>query len=266
MPIVSHPSFSEPGEEETLWRYMEFAKFAALVTTGGLWFANAEVLATEDPFEGALSQPHYKTWTVDDFPPGYFANFGGEGATPEKKQEATENLLKAMGRMPELMLKFRRGLYLNCWHSSLHESAAMWKSYGKHDGGIAITTNLKRLKAAFLGEPKAVYCGRITYIDFDKDIFTQGNMFNAIMRKLLSFSAEVEVLLVVDLEDYSDIENNKPKPVGELFPCSLDALVEDIWISPTAPAWLAATVEEISKLAGLNRAVRRSRLLDKPAY
>jgi hypothetical protein len=52
--ILPHPSFLEPDENAALWRYVDLAKFCALITSGTLWFSNAETLAQEDPHEGVL--------------------------------------------------------------------------------------------------------------------------------------------------------------------------------------------------------------------
>jgi hypothetical protein len=141
----------------------------------------------------------------------------------------------------------------------------MWKAYGKHDGGIAITTSLARLREAFKDQPASLFCGRIEYIDFETDTIPVENLFNAILRKRQSFQSENEVRLAYS--DFGSVLNETPtEPTeGQLFVCPLDILIEDIWTSPTALNWFAGTVEAVCESAGFARKVRRSTLLDQPA-
>lgn len=43
----------------------------------------------------------------------------------------------------------RQYYYLNCWHLSEYESAAMWSIYLKNNEGIAIQTTFKKLEKIF---------------------------------------------------------------------------------------------------------------------
>jgi hypothetical protein len=264
MPIKPHPSFPEPGPDERLWRYMEFAKFVSMLTSGGLWFANAAELAKEDPFEGSLPKPHYHQWTAAELPPQLLKQLRGEADTEEKAKTSVDVYLQMMSAQPAMAMEYRNVFLLSCWHSNGHETAAMWKAYGRHDGAVAITSSLSRLRNAFSSSREDLYCGRVSYIDFDTAVIPLGNLFNAITRKRLSFSEEKEVRIACSDFGPMQAENPTPPLVGKLIHCSLESLIEEIWISPTSPLWLADTVEAVCKIAGLQRPIRRSTILDQP--
>src|SRR6266704_1536349 len=108
--------------DSPIWRYVDIAKFLDLLSTSQHYFARADNLS--DPFEGSWPllgiERRRKRYTEDS--------------------EATFNYA---GR------EFVGGTYLNCWHLSPHESAAMWNLYSGASKGIAIRSTCQRIIDAF---------------------------------------------------------------------------------------------------------------------
>lgn len=86
--------------------------------TGELYFASAREF--DDKFEGAVAivSPEYK---ID---PRY------------AKTEGTEKAFEELKRL----------IKVSCWHRSLYESDAMWQLYADKWKGVAIQTNLDKIK------------------------------------------------------------------------------------------------------------------------
>ncbi|MBN9589009.1 MAG: DUF2971 domain-containing protein [Alphaproteobacteria bacterium] len=194
--------------------------------------------------------------------PELYAQFGGPDATAEKKEEILQSYLQTMSRLGEIALQWRDKNFISCWHLASHETASMWKSYGKHDGGVAITTNLSRLRHALEKAPATIYCGKIQYIDFETEVFDLSNLFNPVLRKRKSFETEREVRLVYSHETAGIVGADTPDGVAQ--PCSLSDLIDEIWISPTAPSFITEVVNDICRLANFSGRIRRSTLLDPP--
>jgi len=246
MPIHSDPRFQEPAPNELLWRYMDLAKFCALVTSGGLWFPNACDLAKDEPYEGFFPP------SATGFKVPFDSKTGGERVIgPNFDRDA-----QLIFSNPATTDSIRRLSSINCWHSSPHESATMWKCYGVHDFALAIVSDLVRMREAFANTPEAVSCGRIRYISYTGfwDTFRYGA--DIILNKRLPFESEKEVRLVFQ----QPFDGNH----GVQIKCSLNNLIKQIWVSPTAPQWFVQTVKAICRLGGITSPVHKSELYDPP--
>jgi hypothetical protein len=95
--------------DATLWRFMDFTKYVAMLDRKAIYFTRADQFA--DPFEGTLARRNLRTRD-------------GERAA------------------------LRREVFVNCWHRNDHESAAMWRIYLKSDEGVAIQSTASRLREA----------------------------------------------------------------------------------------------------------------------
>jgi hypothetical protein len=112
-----------PDDSQRIWRYMDFSKYADMVTTSELHFARADKL--EDPYDCSFMQ------------------FLGE----QYKQISSEN---PQGRewMRQVNTFHRLFVYVSCWHISDVESAALWWLYSENKGEtIAIQTTAGNLRS-----------------------------------------------------------------------------------------------------------------------
>jgi hypothetical protein len=117
---------------------MDFTKFVSLLEQSELFFARADKLG--DIFEGAYPKENVQQRAI-------------------KYQEMFEQLPRSVRRdlnlgnrdkvSSQFFKKLRYHIFINSWHESQHESAAMWRLYLKSNEGIAIQSTFGRLKDCF---------------------------------------------------------------------------------------------------------------------
>jgi len=111
-----HPDFPPLADETVLWRYLDLPKFLAVIEDQALHFTRAALMA--DRWEGSASPVNLEA-----------------GPTLYGEDYARMRPQMAYARQ-----RMRQEIYLNCWHASAHESAAMWSLYQSSGQGIAIQT------------------------------------------------------------------------------------------------------------------------------
>jgi hypothetical protein len=286
--IDNHPSFDRPLVTTQLWRYMDLPKFIDLITSSTLWLANAEVLASDDPYEGlpgALQFPH-RMWTSIKEVPELLRqqiiemSCQGTDGTPEAAfkswfmQEEQRCIMAQSGR---------RNYYVNCWHGAGHESVAMWKIYGSPGTGVAMVTNAGRLESSLAANNENLYLGAVHYTDPNFFQIGTPNGFDNIMRKRANYSYEQEVRLVhwhtgemhdalanfawnEELMRFEDlIQDTRPIRPGMSLSCDIEIMVEKVIISPFAPSWYEPMIDRLKKRLDYKFTVQRSQLFDVPS-
>lgn len=214
---------------------MSLPKLLSLLGRQALHFARSDTLG--DPYEGLHSDVDiaaYEALIASGIPEG-----------PEKKAEV-QRLVDALQDEPAK--KMRRGVYVNCWHRSEEEQAAMWRVYAA-DHGIAIRTTFDDLTRSVLDD-RTIYAGAVRYIDYRTEPTQriQMNAFNPFTCKRLSFKSDSEVRLV-----FSDLDAafGTPEgvivdaPEGDFVRVDIDRLVRDVFVSPEQPAWFAEVVRDV---------------------
>ncbi|MFN7936600.1 MAG: hypothetical protein U0R19_24980 [Bryobacteraceae bacterium] len=245
MPVESHPLFPPLPEEPLLWRYLDFAKFIALLETSSLFFCRADKL--EDSWEGSIADLNSK------------ARERMYSELPPTLRDSTSEMFSSMG------LRLRKLTFICCWHASLHESAAMWAHYSRGQNGIAIRTSYRRLSESLKRAPQSIYVGRVRYMDYSTDPVPTGFTFGPYLCKRSGFEHEQEVRAII--QQLTSLK----APVletgdGISITIPLDVLVEAIFVAPTTPTWVLQTVQAIVARFGLNVEVRRSDLDRDPVY
>jgi hypothetical protein len=108
---------------------------------------------------------------------------------------------------------------------------------------VAIRTTYQRL-VELAAHDDDMYLGMIKYIDYETEWFPDGNLFYPVMHKRRAFAHEQEIRLLKFL--YQHVPLNSPHgPLGFAIPVALDALVEEIFVSPYAENWYAETVRAV---------------------
>jgi hypothetical protein len=142
--------------ETPLWRFMDFAKFVALLKDRALYFCRADHLG--DRYEGARGvvsnkarwDEHYLNFfrkAIMNPPPGHACTLSNE----EIEREANR-LLSELKQAGEYEL---RQTYVSCWHENEVESEALWRLYcPPPSAGVAISTNYRRLNDSLEGSPQ----------------------------------------------------------------------------------------------------------------
>ena len=257
-PVYPHGTLQLAVPDDTpLWRYMDLAKFVALLDQKGLYFPRADTL--EDPFEGAIGlASREQEW--DDHYVARFSDVVEAGGpyplvpdlTREQIEADARKLLadtKAAGRRSRTKL-------VSCWHANTGESEALWRLYCPPPiAGLALQTSAGALWDATASEATAIV-GKVHYVDFKRSFASREQ---AIFCKRASLRHEREVRAVI--ED----DPEQPGP-GRIVTCDLEQLIDAVVLSPYAPAWLADTVSSLIRAYGFALPVRRSDLLDAPFY
>lgn len=252
--MARHYKVPEPTSK--LWRYMDFTKYASLLSTRSLYFPSAACF--DDEFEGAkgLAERKHK-WDahyLDFFRRAIRSAPRAEGA------EITEEAIEANAQ--ELLRDIETGgnldrerTFISCWHENQYESEAMWRLYSTSmSHAVAIQTTVTAAYAA-LGKNPRIAIGRVEYVDFET-YFADIN--GAFWRKRKSFEHEREVRLLI-----TDRRQSAP---GISVPCDIPTLVQTVVVSPKAPDWLLPLIEDLTVKFGFQLPVRRSRLAVQPFF
>lgn len=251
------PGYEAPAADACLWRYMNLAKFLALLKTRSLFLARADHLG--DSFEGAKGLLSRKpTW--DAFYLAFFrraiATAPGVDASTLSEEKIEAEAQRLLEDLSQGGSRERERTFVSCWHESAHESEALWHRYGGADGqAIAIHTTARRLTLA-LGDDPDFEIGRVRYLDMAKE-FAGPNDF--LFCKRVSFEHEREVRVV---------RRVFPQPVLHALsvPVDLETLVESIVVSPLSAPWFVDVVTEAGRRFDCHAPIRRSTLLDAPFF
>ena len=269
---------STPSDKDTLWRYISFEKFVNMLDTESLFFTRA--YKYEDPFEGYIHKVTRDSChnLIDEI------NFDrGHPTDGVKKLE-----LEAIVTEDEIQKKY---IMCNCWHTNNDESMAMWEKYHLRNNGIAIKTTMEKLKNS-ITDAIDVYIGNVEYISREKFQHEYVNQYlNPIIlkghsilyhpyffkRKVFEYEQEVRVIIDIDtitdnifkklnpddflepnvlLEEFPDIDNQ-----GRRYNVDVNALVDEVIISPYVEDWIVDTVRSASQQYGFNFDVHKSTIL-----
>ncbi len=245
-------------DEVTIWRYMDFPKFAAMLKDKGIYFAAANTM--EDKFEGASGlADREQNW--DEFYLNFFRgailtaprNEASSLPTPHEVEVQAAELLKQIKGSTSRA----RQQQISCWHMSEHESEAFWRIYcPPNSSGLAIKSSCGRLWDALAATEGAIV-GRVHYLDFRKKY--SSTQWYRIFQKRDSLKHENELRAVIRPDSRSASK-------GTLVECELEELVVEIVLSPFSPAWFEGVVLATIAAFGQDIPVRRSELLNEPFY
>ncbi len=247
---IQHPAFEpSPDDSTKIWRYMDFTKFISLLDTKSLFFCRADRLP--DPFEGSTSkanmerrQSMYKNW----------------GDSCDEKLEIYS----------ESMRDYRKYVHINCWHINTYESAAMWNLYLKSNEGIAIQTTIGGLKDSFDKSPEPIFIGDVKYIDYDRDYIPDENVFYSYLHKRKSFEYEQELRAIFAFTELIEVENGRYEfqevEMGSYISVNLNILIDNIFVSPTAPKWFYELTKSVADKYGITKNIKQSSLANDPIY
>ncbi len=225
---------------------MDFTQFVSLASSRSLFFCRADLF--KDPFEGSYAKANVAL----------------------RPQVYKEMSIEALGKMFEEIAWFskriREWTYINCWHASEYESAAMWDLYAKTSEAVAIETTYQRLIKVL---PKNALLGLVKYIDYESEWLPEGNTFYPFTHKRKSFEHEKEVRAVIQElpRNENGIEIDKGNSLsGIIVPIALNDLITSIHVAPTAPTWIVELVAEVSIKYELSAVVKKSDLYSEPVY
>ena len=224
-----------PEDEDTLWRYMSFEKFANILATESLFFTRADKY--DDKFEGYI-------------PESITLSYKSAGIRIDPNN-------------------FRQYIMCNCWHHGDEESMAMWDKYHLRNNGIAIKTTMGNLKNSLPDEPN-VFIGKIKYIDnhnqidIPEDLPIESLLHYPYFYKRKPFEYEQEVRAIIDVASFL---HDDPYEFGKPLKINVKRLISEnseVIVSPHAEKWVTGTVTLIVEQYEFQFPVNRSKLLDPP--
>jgi hypothetical protein len=274
---VADPSVPLPHDEQPVWRYLDFAKFVAMLDTNELYLARADTFV--DPFELAIPRLDVtaaREAAVNLITSGQPAREGvlaylahhGDRPVEELRKLPDERLARELLRMNN------RALYVSCWHMNDDESAAMWTVYLGGREGVALQTTVGELRAELdrgSGDTP-VYVGAVTYLDYARQSWGAYRPFNAVMHKRRSFAHEQELRAVVvrptwaELSDFGAYPERLPHTTGVGIPVDLDRLIRRVVVSPRAPEWFVNLIASMLRRFGCERTPMQSDLYTTPSF
>lgn len=240
MTYQEHPSFRTPPLERKLWRYMDLAKYLALLDTSSLYFVRPDMF--DDPVEGY--HPEANARLRHEF----LAQFSGD---TDQTREA-----EAFIASPSQILDARKRVAVNCWHQSKIESHALWRIYGA-PLGVAIETTVSQLIEALSAEPRPVHIGMVRYVTYER-VLIDFDHWAPFLCKRKSFAHEREVRLGVDAEP------DDPSH-GVAVAVDLNKLIGSVYVNPAAPEWFHEVVRQATARHHVAAEVRQSLLASSPA-
>lgn len=223
--------------DASIWRYLDFPKLAAMLSSGGLYFAQVPLLG--DPFEGSLIK------AVKD---------GIERTKPIIAAQYPQ-FVRTDEQMRNNIMTSRAYTYASCWHRNESESAAMWDLYARGSFGVAVRSTIGRLVDSVATVPESVWIGQINYHDYETAQPPGNSLWTPMFQKRKSFEHEREIrALVMDWERMTTLRgawSYEPNPtLGRDVKVDLRVLLERIHIAPLAPAWYRNAVTKVVAALG----------------
>lgn len=214
------------SDSATIWKYLSFTAFLAMLEDKALFFTRAKCFADPNEF------PVYE----DD------AN-----VFPMKKE-----------KYEEMVEQFKNEAFVNCWRLSEYESFGMWNAYADMAAGIAIKSDVKSLFSAFNSIPQNkeidVLAGKVNY-DIRKMTQKPGWRLNVLFipfAKTIPYENEKELRLLY--HDYKKEITYDYKG----YSVDIKTLIKEIYVGPSAKPYVKTLVENIIKKHGVNVPVIKS--------
>ncbi len=233
--------------ESRVTRYMSIEKYVRFLRERALYLARIDRF--DDPFEGSL-------------PKGALTDLSnGNKKLPEYLRESLDRKY------------WSRQFYVSCWYMSDDESDAMWRLFGGGQGGICVVSTYASL-AKVKGDGQ-VHIGRVSYLDYDHDNFGWWSELAPVMHKRRAFTHENEIRILLGrvcsflLSSREEVMARlEHQPVGYRLPCSPEALVDAVLVSPYADESFYCDVADATRqwVPELEGRVRWSDMRAEPMY
>jgi Protein of unknown function (DUF2971) len=229
--------------DEPLWRYFKTERFVELFQSSHLYFAAAREFG--DPFEGAVAV----------LPPGF--PIDPRYVDLEVDEEAFEEL--------------RRLTKVCCWHRAAYESEAMWQLYAGSHKGVAIRTNVERIRSAakpFRLKPEygceALWAGNVNYVDLLKERL-RVSMMDRFWYKHMAFSWEREFRLAVSVRTAEEFGVQVPD-FGVRVEFDVPMLVDRIYLGSSLSKEDVAAIRGAARQHGIEDRIWVTSMLGTPRY
>lgn len=236
-----HSAFEKPENENVkIWRFVDFAKFVDMLHNKAIFFCRANLLG--DPFEGK------------------YTNFMIETFIKNAKNLDDKKMFEKF--FVNSANEFIRTMFISCWYTGDVEPYGMWKSYTRSNQAVVIQSTFKKFIESFHKSGFSVFCGKVKYRDYDKDMIPYDNAFHPLMYKRNNFQHESELRAIVT--NFDLLSGNKEYPTGYNVPVDLGVLIEEIRTAPQSESWFKKLVTATVTKYGLDKPIVDSSLDANP--
>ena len=232
-----------PNDGAAIWRYMDLAKFLSLLEEKALYFAVPAQL--EDTWEARVHSADYN-------------------ALVEAYGAAQADWLKAGAERVFSVAA------LNCWYHGEEESVAMWALYTQPAYGVAIRSNVGRLKKALDASPEIVQLGLVQYRDLADKSTTPLDVqcvppliFLFQKRRCYQHESELRAYTLVSFARTPTGER-RPPDRGVLVSVSLADLIESVRLGPKFPPWAQKLIKVAFERVGIDPPIEPSSAFASP--
>jgi len=166
--------------------------------------------------------------------------------------------------------QFNQTALVNCWYMGDVESIAMWTLYTSTDYGIAIKSNVGRLKKAFEAAPEHVYLGTVEYRDHEAlstSLYppSEVNAVRTLLQKRVCYKHECELRALSFNQPPLPAHARLGQRVTVLVPIEgrpikvhLAHLIESITLGPGFPHWAVGILSAALLRAGISPQISTS--------
>jgi hypothetical protein len=269
----SDPNLLVPPDDTPVWRYLDFARFMALLESASLWFARADSFS--DRYE--LAVPAADMPAARSGAAGILADSRTRDGIVRYLAATTGRPRTELAGLPDsevagLLLRFAsQALYVSCWQEDEDESAGMWESFVQGNNGVAVRTTLGALRGVLDAgsADRDVFLGRVEYLDYRAGSWGDFHWFAPAFHKRRIFRQEQEIRAVIVWPSYRDLADGAadfPAAAGITVPVDLNLLIRGIVIAPEASPWLSGLVTSVLHRYGLSTVPVSSELARKPEW
>ncbi|MGY8910755.1 MAG: DUF2971 domain-containing protein [Flavobacteriales bacterium] len=217
-----------------LWRYMDLWKFLKIINSSSLFFPSVDLLG--DQMEGKIPESVYLSMKEHEKRNGRDDNF----------VDVYKSFMEDYSRSKTLILS---------WNAAKTESFALWKMYAKDRLGIAIKTDLERLKKSFSNTKEEIFIGEVSYFDENKPKYDIVH-FSTLLTKHIYYSYEKEVRCLTRIKDDENLSAKNIK-------VNLNELISEVYLSPFAyESGLLEIIEFLKEKHKLNFDIKMSGIND----
>lgn len=273
-----------PDRDATIWRYMDIGKYLDVITKGRLWFNRVIEFRKTDPYEGAITKyDHEKVTSIL------------ESKTKEELKSKLQHygevgVAKLIDDAPQKSIYWFQLLFIkriplvetnvytssiSCWHENSSESDAMWALYSQREAGIAIKSTVSRVIKSFESSKRTIHIAKVVYDSGERLSALTSGIYDSILIKRQAFTHENEVrIIALTLDGYETpewteanqvhkIDPSRPVSPGVYIGCDVNALIEEVVISPLMELYSYQALKAVSKQFLPSTPIRKSTLLTR---
>lgn len=228
---IQSKSLTEPNDDTIIWKYLELPKFLDLLIKSRIFLCRVDKF--RDPYEG------------------YFK-------LSPSRNNSTKHLSFSYN-----IIKLKQYAYVDCWHMSEIESAAMWDIYSKSKEGVAICCKFKDLKECLNtdhlkpdhnispnDQEVRISSGKIKYKDPKASgPFNPYDHYFPFFLKRKSFDFEKELRLIfLDQNNYikSGCNDNVCYETGRYKRILIEKLLKEVYIHPLASDYHTENIKTLT--------------------